>query len=516
MSGSQRTAFFLALLMILLSSSPSDGRKGSEADVITAAAIRGHVFYLASDDLGGRYMGSPGYETAALYAASQFRAAGLAAVIEQDGRDTYLQGVPLLRRTAREDLSLVIETADGERTFAEEKDFKWFQGEIFHCEDRRLQVVFAGYGIGEPAAGWDDLEGLDLRGKAVVIMMGAPVRDGKPVLPEALHALYSPPESAFRKLGTLFHEGAAAVFVVPDRMIIENWEALTSQTRSAHFACKERGAGALNIPGLYVMKPEVAAAMFAGQDRVPAGMGGPGMETEAGFELEKVFLTLKSSFQAEELGSWNVVGMVEGTDPALRNSYIVVTAHLDGRAPGEGGEINNAADDDAGGCAAVMEIAEAVALCPPRRSVIFALLTGEEAMCAGSRYFVSHCPVPPGDVAADINLDMIGRTEPSSQADRGHYAIGSGEITKEFTRIIKDVNARTVNWPLKYENVLGTSDHVVFHAANIPAVNFYSGHHPDVHEPTDDADRLDYEKAREIARLVYELTVELGNRDGLW
>lgn len=125
-------------------------------------------------------------------------------------------------------------------------------------------------------------------------------------------------------------------------------------------------------------------------------------------------------------------------------------------------------------------------------------------------------PVPLDKIVADVNMDMIGRTDAASEADRSHYAIDSGKITVEFTRLIKDVNSRTVGWPLKYESPIGNSDNLMFHAVGIPAVSFYSGHHDDVNQPTDDADKLDYEKAQEIARLVYEITMELGSKDPLW
>ena len=263
-------------------------------------------------------------------------------------------------------------------------------------------------------------------------------------------------------------------------------------------------------------KQEVAEAIFYGHGKVPPGLGHLGEETIEPFSLKDVYVSLKGSFTEEKVATWNVVGMVKGTDPTLKEEYVVVTAHLDSSAPREDGEINNGADDNASGCAGLIEIARAVAAEPPRRPVIFVLCSGEEAACIGSRHFVWNPPVEIEKIVANVNMDMIGRTDAASEADRSHYAIDSGKITPAFTSLIKEVNSRTVGWPLNYESPVGTSDNLMFHAVGIPAVSFYSGHHDDVNRPTDDADKLDYEKAQEIARLVYEITMELGNRSELW
>ena len=488
----------------------------SPADLITADAIRGHVYFLASDALEGRYVGSAGYEVAARYGESQFAAAGLEAAVPGGGTASYLQEVPVLRRRTSGVLSLAVSAPAGNREFTEGRDFIWFQGEFFPWEGRELAVVYVGYGISEPAHGWDDLAGVDVRDKMVILMMGAPTDEGEPVLPEAMHARYAPPSAVLKKMSTMLFEGAAGILILPDEMILEAWDALTSKALNPQFEYDNRRVGAVHIPLLCPVKPEVAEAIFMGQERVPPGLGGLGEESVAGFELEGVVLTFGGSFAEEKVPTYNVIGVVEGTDHELKREYVAVTAHLDSTAPREEGEINNGADDNASGAAGLIEIAGAVAERPPRRSVVFVLFSGEEAACIGARHFISDCPVPLERIVADVNMDMIGRTDPASEADRSHYAIDSDRITPEFTKLIREVNSRTVAWPLKYECPTGTSDNLMFHAVGIPAVCFYSGHHADVNLPTDDAEKLDYEKAERISRLVYEITMELGNRDVLW
>jgi len=516
MRSSHRALFLIIGAAIMAFALPAVALEPGPADMITADAIRGHVYFLASDALEGRYVGDAGYEVAARYGQSQFVAAGLRPGAADGSGASYFQEVPVLRRRSAGDISLTVRTAEGSTTFSEGDDFTWFQGEMFPWEKRELEVVFAGYGISEPDHGWDDLSDVDVRDKVVIIMMGVPTRAGEPILPEAIHARYAPPNAIMKKMAELMYRGAAGIFVLPDEMILEAWDALPSKAPIPQFEYDNRQPGAIHITLLSPIKPEVVEAIFAGQDRLPPGMGHPGPETPGSFYLRDVTLTFEGTFSEEKVLTWNVVGVVDGTDPQLKSEYVVVTAHLDSTAPREDGEINNGADDNASGAAGIMEVARVLAKSPPRRSVVFVLLSGEEAMCIGSRHFVSDSPVPLDKIVANVNLDMIGRTAPANEADRSHYAIDSDRITPEFTRLIKEVNSSTLAWPLKFETETGSSDHMMFHAAGIPAVSFYSGHHDDVNLPTDDPEKLDYEKAEKISRLVYEITMELGNRENLW
>lgn len=509
-----RGASLLFVLAGLLSGTRAAA--ASPADSISAPALRGHVYFLASDALGGRSMGSRGLEVATQYAESQFRAAGLEPVPGQDGSAGYLQDVPVVRRTAASPLTVRLRTPRGERTFPEGENVKWFKGEASPLEGRQVPVVFAGYGIGEPGLGWDDFANVDVKDKVVVLMMGAPTRDGKSVLPEAAHALYAPASAVFRKMTALCERRAAAMIVLPNSQITEAWDQLPSATRGPVYELDDRAPGALHVCTLMLAQPEFASALFAGQARVPPGSGARGRTTTRAFELKGVTLGLEGGFTSEPVPCRNVVAMVPGADPALRNECVAVTAHLDTSTPEAEGEVYNGADDDASGVAAVLEIAKAVAAHPPARSVVFALFAGEEAAIVGARHFVAHPPVPLEHIVADVNLDMIGRTDPASQADRAHYAIDSDRVAPAYTSFIQKVNARTLRWPLKYQSVTGNSDDLAFIFMGVPAVSFYSGHHEDVNRPTDDPEKLDYEKMEKIARLACEVTLALGTGTLPW
>lgn len=515
MSDIRRAACLLLVLGVLLSCGPSQGRRESPADSITAMELRDRIFFLASDALEGRYLGSRGYQIAAQYSESQFKAAGLIPIVSQGNQKTYLQSVPTARRTADSPLSLVLKIPSGEQTFGQGKDFRWLEGDLLPWEKRPVKVVFAGYGIIEPAYGWDDFRGLSIENKAVLMKMGAPTRDGKPILPEEVHKLYASNYSWFRKMLALFPMKPAAIFLIPDQETLKDWESIPMKTQAPQIIYNNRNERAFHVPCICVIKPEVAKAIFVSQVVELPWTGQPGRGNDKSRELENVSLTLNASFKEEDIPTWNVIGAVEGTDPVLKSEYVAVTAHLDHLKPQKQGEIYPGSDDNASGSAGLMEIAQAAAMRPAKRSLIFVLFTGEEEAAIGSRHFVSACPVPLEKIVADINLDMIGRTDKASEKNRGAYAVGSERITTAFARLIKEVNSRTVRWPIQYENPLAVSDNIIFDAVHIPAVNFYSGSHSDVHQPTDTPDKIDYEKARKISQLVYEITMELGNRNPL-
>jgi len=505
--------FFAAALSFL----PGQEKPVSPVDTITADAIRHHVYFLAADALEGRYTGSKGYQIAAQYGESQFRSAGLKPIVKQGDQFVYLQPVPVAKRTSKAEPELTVKTRKGETRFLHARDFRWLDGEILGCENKPLPVVFVGYGIHEPAAGWDDFKGLDVKNKVIVMRLGAPMKNGKPVLPEALHKKYTAPSSLQVKLMEMILMPAAAILVPADESMLTAWDQIPMQTNKPQISLNDRSAAAWRIASIFAVKPEIMEALFAGQKKAMPKPDAKDTSKVKGFDLRGVTLFLATSFQDEEVSAGNVVGLVEGTDPVLKNEYVAVIAHLDHLAPRKG-ETMNGADDDASGCAGLMEVAEAVALKPFKRSVVFVLFAGEELMAIGSRHFLNACPIPRGKIIADIDLDMIGRTDEASQSDRAHYALDTDNLRSEFKKLIMEVNDRTVRWPLKYEIQpdIG-SDNLVFELiGKIPGVFFYSGNQPDRHKSTDDADKIDFEKAEKISRLAYEITRELAMRTTPW
>jgi hypothetical protein len=499
--------------MIWLSLAAAAENTTLPVDSITAAEIRDRVYFLASEDLEGRYPGSKGFRMAAVYAASQFKAAGLLPVAGQEGQRSYFQLVPLAKRTIHEAAVLNLRTPEGQKTFAGGK-VKLYVFEGLAGDGKPLPAVFAGFGISEPKAGWDDFKDLDIAGKVVLFMMGAPTKNGKPVLSEDVHRIYSPMNSVVRKLVSM--RKAAAALVLYDESLKQAFESFPAIPEDPQLVLDDEEPGSFRIPPLGFLSADLSEAIFDGQgvpDPAAVSMGRVPPR-----ELKGIAIGIQVPLSDEKIPTWNVIGLVEGTDPVLKDQVVVVSAHLDHLPPAPDGRFHPGANDNASGAAALLEIAGAVASSPPRRSVLFVLFSAEEGGDMGSRYFVSRGPVPRERLVADINMDMIGRTEEGLQAGRTQYVLDSGRIVLAFTRLIEDVNSRTVGWSLRFEHPLnlGDSDQRAFEALGIPAVNFYTGRVPDTHKPTDTPDKLDYDKAAQIARLVYQIAMELANRNPVW
>lgn len=218
---------------------------------------------------------------------------------------------------------------------------------------------------------------------------------------------------------------------------------------------------------------------------------------------------------AEPVTSWNVIAYVEGSDPALKHEFVTVGAHLDHVSPPTDA-IFNGADDNASGSCGVLEIAEAMAMSKPRRSVLFLLYGAEEVGLVGSQHFLENCPIPLENIVVNINLDMIGRTDARSAENRKHYVVGAKRKCEELAELISAVNERTVNWPLDFEGgemVFAQSDHYSYHKKGIPAFFFFSGMHQHLHRPTDIPDTIEFDKMQRIAQLAYAVALEIADSD---
>ena len=212
----------------------------------------------------------------------------------------------------------------------------------------------------------------------------------------------------------------------------------------------------------------------------------------------------------------NVVGMLEGSDPALKDEYIVLSAHMDHvgiGAPVNGDSIYNGADDDASGTAAVLELAEALSQpgARPKRSVLFLTVSGEEHGLWGSAWFSEHPATPMSQIVADLNIDMIGRNWKDTIVVIGKEHSDLGTTLNRVNRAHPELGMRAIDdiWP--DENFYFRSDHYNFARKGVPVLFFFNGTHPDYHGPDDEPNRIDAEKESRIIRLVYLITQEVGN-----
>jgi len=485
---------------------------------ITKAEIRDHIFFLASDYMNGRVGPSDEYEIAAQYVAAQFAGAGLKPAIKnEEGIMDYFQSVPFTKTTYSNDISWNLIKEGKEIPLEHKKDFRILFGNKLNHD--KLELVWVGYGIEEPDYKWNDFENIDVEGKIMVCIGGAPTKKGEPVLPEEVHNKYTGLRGFQSKISALFSKGAEGIILADlDGSTGMPFEMIPSEfsTEKYVYIGSENSNRSESIPSIYYVKPEFIGILMEGNKFNPMKDTGNILKNYKPQDLEDIFLNSEIKIINEEpITTNNVIGMVEGTDPELSNEYIVVGAHLDHVKP-VNGQVCNGADDNASGSAGVMEIAEAVAMNPCRRPVIFITYTAEEMGLIGSRHFVGSNIFPVDQMKFNLNMDMIGRTGPENKESRAHYVVTNKKYLLAIEEFITGINKGITDFPLIYDNdedSPGGSDHQSFISQGIPAFFFFSGVHEDLHQPGDDPDKIDYAKAESICRLGYLITTKLANMD---
>jgi hypothetical protein len=231
----------------------------------------------------------------------------------------------------------------------------------------------------------------------------------------------------------------------------------------------------------------------------------PSLEVSVDFVQETV----------DESTAPNTVGILQGSDPALRNEYIVFSAHMDhvgvSGGPNVRDSIFNGADDDASGTAGILALAEAFARAPTKRSIIFLTVSGEEKGLWGSEWFASNPPVPVSQMVANINLDMIGRNWKDTIVVIGKEHSDLGQTLAKVSAAHPELGMNAIDdiWPR--ENFYFRSDHYNFARRGVPILFFFNGTHADYHEAGDSPDKIDAEKESRIVKLVYYIGQEIGN-----
>ncbi|HKQ09166.1 MAG TPA: M28 family peptidase [Blastocatellia bacterium] len=487
-----------------------------ELNSITARDLKKHLSFLASDELGGRFTLSPGNRIAARYLASQLESFGYRGGA-RDG--SYFQKVPLSYRSG-DPASRVTFTAPGQTMELKLGDDFLMSPAV----DASIagDLVFVGYGISSPENKHDDYAGLDVKGKIVVLI----AED----MPEALNGVTISDEEKGER-AAMAHGAIGAIGILPKPMIAE-WNQM-----KAFLGHPDQ----LGLPPLPTAEgkpfPSIAAgpllinaiAKAMGKEPSylqPSGKAAPPMAVPAHTDV-KLKATVKEAPPAQ-----NVVGILEGADPKLKDEYVVFSAHYDHLKTTDNGEVYNGADDDGSGTVSVLEIAQAFTVGPrPRRSILIIFHTGEELGLFGSEYNTDYAPViPMAQLVADFNIDMIGRTKPDGDTDPRDrelsdkdtvYLIGSDKLSSELHRLSEATDNEMAHLKFDYryndekhpERLYYRSDHYNYAKHGVPVIFYFTGLHRDYHRTTDDVDKIDFEKMEHIARMVFATGWRVANLD---
>jgi hypothetical protein len=456
----------LALLSVAAAPAPQ------AVDQAAAQRVRADVEFLASDLLEGRDTGSRGYEIGASYVASQFRAIGLQPGGANGG---WFQQVPFRRAVHAEAprASLVM----GNRTIAltPARDFAARSSITQQERNLDLPLVFVGHGISDAKLGIDEYAGLDVRGKIAVVLEGAP-----PGLPSEVSAHLDSSKGI-----TAAAKGAAGVIEIAqtgqrpgfsriayyDRPVVD-WVDPTGKTRSQ----------SASVGLVASISPEIASKLFsaAGKDfsKVAAASKRPG--AIHGFDL-RARLKFSDRMEWNDFSSPEVIGLLPGADPALRDQYVVLMGHLDhlglktNAKPGEDA-IYNGALDNAAGVATMLEAAREFVASgkPPRRSVLFIANTGEEKGLRGADYFAAHPTVPASSIVGLVDLDMPLLLYPFT--DVIAFGADHSTVARAVADAAKSMGVAVSPDPMPEETIFVRSDHYRFVTRGVPAILLMTGY----------------------------------------
>jgi hypothetical protein len=329
-----------------------------------------------------------------------------------------------------------------------------------------------------------------------------------------------------KKLETAKKHGAATVLII-DPVIKESIAEFRSTLLSPEMKMGEGGKPDGRFPNNFFISGNVAKEIVGGKFKkfvkVRDGIKKSGKPASLILPCEVKTLQIKSVRQL--LGS-NVLGFIEGIDPKMKDEIVIVTAHYDHLGK-RGSSIYHGADDNGTGTSAVMEIAQAFTEAKkqgigPRRSVLCMLVSGEEKGLLGSDYYSENPVFPLEKTVANVNVDMIGRTDKKHDGNANYiYVIGADRLSTTLHDINEAANAEFTQLELDYtynaesdpNRFYYRSDHYNFAKKGIPSVFFFSGTHKDYHQPGDTVDKIMFDKMEKIAKLVFYTTWELANRD---
>jgi hypothetical protein len=454
-----RTRFLAAVSAVLLAALAAGQDLPSPAAIsghLAAKDLRADVSFLASDALQGRGTPSPGLDIAAEFIASEFRRAGL----DPAGDDGYFQTAPFVNITPNLDgLELTLET--GGQTVKADKASLGFQ-EAAGADLSRAAAVKAPL----DAAALEALTPEQVRSKVLIV---------------------DATSGGFQLLRRI---PGLATTLQPAAILL-----LRSNGQGVNANARLREASATPIPILSVWDSSIRSALAA----APSG------------PIEGTVSLHAAAPDSVPVKLKNVVGLLRGSDPVLKDTYLIVTAHYDHlgvRGTGEGDHIYNGANDDASGTASVIEIANTLAALPtrPKRSIVFIALFGEELGLVGSRYYARHPVFPLGKTVADLNLEQMGRTD-----DVTGPRVGLLNATGfDFTTLTSDLKKAgdafgigVVKDEQSSDPFFARSDNQAFADAGIPSHTLSVGYvFPDYHRPGDEWAKIDYENMAKVDRAV--------------
>ena len=488
----------------------ASGTLWAAENAVSEARMRKDIFYLASDECEGRGVTTKGINLAADYIAAEFKKAGL----KPAGADgSYFQPFTIFGTSERSSPNTLVLTGP----LGQQITFK--AGEHFEplafSQSAKLHgapVVFAGYGVAAPDAGYDDFQGLDVAGKVIVVLRKTPRPDSKET-PFAGGNLEQYQSLDSKMLNAEKHH-AAGLILVNDAVTARDGDKLIPFQYLAR-------AGGYALPAVNLRRSVLDSMLQASLGTTLADLERdidrtlkPHSQALAGWSVG-----MEVNVKRNDIAAKNIVGYLEGDGPEAKET-VVIGAHYDHLGWGEFGSlakggtkaIHHGADDNGSGSTTLMELARRLAQVPHRgRRLVFIAFSGEERGLLGSAHYCKRPLFPLVDTVAMVNLDMVGRLRSDKETGKDKLQIEGVGTAKNFNALIDDLNKGFDFKLQKSPGGFGPSDHASFYAHSIPVLFFFTGDHADYHRPSDTADKINVPGMRRVADMAQELVLRLAN-----
>lgn len=526
---------FSSLIIIILSTlfpdNISSQKNYAGADLITLSDLESYVSFLSSPLLKGRKNGTAELEIAQQYIVSNAKLLGL----KPANGTSYFQPYSVIRKSIDYQKSF-IRIADKNRDTITIKDPIY---QLFPIDPSDIsiegEIVFAGYGLNREKYEYNDFKDIITEGKILLVMTRSPTtEDGSKYRFEGDD--WSDFRSYSIKLRSLLFSKAKAILFVMDpksgyTSFDEQEPGIASALNSSLFL-KGGKPAMFSLPGMiriFFISRNVADELLNGTGKTLAGLQNK-IDAELkpeSFAIPGKYMKIDIGTSSEEITLNNVAACIEGSDPVLKNEYILFSSHID-HIWSSGNNINFGADDNATGCAALLSIAEAFRGIEkkPLRSIMFLWVSGEEIGLFGSEYYVNNPLVPLENTIVDLNMDMIGRVKGIADSTSDNPMTGPDEVfvitgnqSKDLTAIANDVDDSiplNFNYSLSGRDhplqLFSRSDHYNFIKKDIPVLFFTTGLHTDYHSPRDVSEKIDFVKMEKITEAVFQIGYIVANR----
>jgi hypothetical protein len=521
----------MVIQMILTSLSVAGQYKSGGIKSITSSDLKSYLSFLASPLLKGRMNGEEGLEIASQYIASQAQKIGL----KPANGNSFFQHYTVVEKLIDPGKTNITVITEGKDSVSIKEPF--FQLYPIWPSDFELEgeVVFAGYGIKEDKNNYNDFDSLETTGKILLVMNRAPMtKDGNKCLFEDQKWIAK--TGLQQKLLTLIFSRPKAIMFVTDPKsgspLFEPDDLYLLGYRKSLVTLKGQKSQTFDFPGMpkiLFIHRKVADELLKGTGKTLADLQNA-IDNEMkshSFAIKGKRIKITETSLTEEIRLPNVAGIIEGRDPVLKNEIVIFSGHMD-HIGEQGSKINAGADDDASGCSALLEMAEAFQYLQkkPLRSVLFLWVSGEEIGLTGSQYYVNNPFFPLDKTVADLNMDMIGRVKGVADTSDQNPMTGPNSVfvitdnqSKELLSVA-DAVAKKINLTLDYSlsgrnhplMLFARSDHYNFVQKDIPVLFFTTGLHTDYHTPGDVVEKIDFEKMEKVTRTMYEIGYRVANR----